>query len=295
MGIYDRHYYNDDDLEPIRMGWSSRSMVATLIIINAAVQLINMILGRENILVEYLSLRASDVGQPLNWYRFLTYGFVHSPDIQHVLFNMLTLFFLGNAVEQKYGKSEFLRVYLVSLILCGLTWALYRTVNRDMNAALLGASGAVTTVAMLFVFSFPQAVLRIWGVIPVKAWVLGVILVGGNLIGNADFNVSGKNQVAYDVHLFGAAFAAIYFFSKWNLGKLGKWWDKVIAYIPFSKKGLKIYKPAEENGLSNRTQKEADRILEKIHKEGQESLTSKERRFLEEYSRSVRNRRNRTP
>ncbi len=148
---------------------------------------------------------------------------------------------------------------------------------------------------MLFVFSFPQAVLRIWGVIPVKAWVLGVILVGGNLIGTADFNVSGKNQVAYDVHLFGAAFAAIYFFSKWNLGKLGKWWDKLIAYIPFSKKGLKIYKPAEENSLSNRTQKEADRILEKIHKEGQESLTSKERRFLEEYSRSVRNRRNRTP
>lgn len=275
------------------MGWSSRSIVTTLIIINAAVQIINLILGRENLLIQYLSLRAGDISQPLNWYRFLTYGFVHSPDIPHVFFNMLTLFVLGSAVEEKYGKSEFLRVYLVSLVLCGLAWALHRTVNREMNAAVLGASGAVTTIAMLFVFSFPHTVLRIWGIIPVKAWVLGILLVGGNIIGHLNIEVNGK-PIAYDVHLFGAGFAAVYFFSKWNLGKLGKWWDKVLSLIPFGRKGLKIYKPTEEHGISHRTQKEADRLLEKIHKEGQESLTSKERRFLEDYSRSVRNRRTRS-
>jgi hypothetical protein len=36
---------------------------------------------------------------------------------------------------------------------------------------------------------------------------------------------------------------------------------------------------------------EADRILDKIHRQGQSSLTSSERRFMEKYSRRVRQRR----
>ena len=291
MGIYDRHYYNDDDLEPLRIGWSPRSMVALLIVINGAIQLMNLILERSYPLTDFMALKANDLTAPLHWYRFLTYGFVHSSDITHVLFNMLTLFFLGNAVEQKYGKNEFLRIYLVSLVVCGLAWALHRMVKNDMNAAVLGASGAVTTISMLFVFSFPHAVLRVWGIVPVKAWVLGIILIGGNLLGTAQVQMAGRSQVAYDVHLYGAAFAAIYFFSRWNFGRLGKWWDKFLAFIPFGKKGPKIYRPSKENDISQRNQKEADRILAKIHSEGQDSLTSKERRFLEEFSRTIRKRR----
>lgn len=291
MGIYDRHYYNDDDLEPLRVGWSSRSMVTVLIVINAAVQLLNLILGRDNQLVGFLWLKPEALSQPLDWYRFLTYGFAHSQDITHLVFNMLTLFFLGNAVEQKYGRKEFLRIYLVSLVLCGIAWAFHKTVNRETNAILLGASGAVTTIAMLFVFSFPHAVLRIWGVIPVRAWVVGVLLVGGNLIGNSQIQIDGRPQVAYDVHLFGAGFAAVYFFSKWNFGRWPKWWEKLQRYLPFGRKGIRLHRPSDDGVISSRTQKEADRILDKIHQQGQDSLTSKERRFLEEYSRTVRKRR----
>jgi hypothetical protein len=35
--------------------------------------------------------------------------------------------------------------------------------------------------------------------------------------------------------------------------------------------------------------READRILEKIHASGKDSLTSREKKFLEKYSQSVRN------
>lgn len=288
MGIYDRHYYNDDDLEPIRMGWSARSMVSTLIIINAAIQLINLLLGRDNPLLRLLWLQTSEMAYPWNWYRFLTYGFAHSQDIMHVLFNMLTLFFLGRAVEEKYGRYEFLRIYLVSIVWCGIAWTISNVINGDRNSILVGASGGVTTIALLFVFSFPHAVLRIWGIIPIRAWMFGILLVGGNLVGTSQIYINGKTHVAYDVHLFGAAFAAAYFFSKWNIGKLGAWWNKLSTYIPFRKSRLKLHRPAQDNNASSRAQREADRILEKIHRDGQESLTSRERRFLEDYSRTVR-------
>ncbi len=42
----------------------------------------------------FLELRASDLAEPWNWYRFLTYGFVHG-DVMHLLLNMISLYFLG--------------------------------------------------------------------------------------------------------------------------------------------------------------------------------------------------------
>jgi len=294
MGIYERNYYHDDDLQPLRAPWSSRSMVSTLILVNAIVQILNFVLGRSNPLVQFLWLHPSDLQHPLQWYRFLTYGFAHSQDIMHILFNMLTLFFLGQAVEQKYGKKEFLRIYLVSVVLCGLAWAFSRTLSRDPNAVLLGASGAVTTIALLFVFSFPHAILRIWGIIPVKAWVVGILIVGGNLLGNSQVNINDRQQVAYDVHLFGAAFAAAYFFSKWNFSALPAPLAKFLKVLPFGRTRLRLHRPKEHNGISPKIQAEADRLLAKIHQNGQDSLTSKEKAFLEKYSRNVRRHRTRS-
>jgi membrane associated rhomboid family serine protease len=295
MGIYDRSYYQDDDLQPLRAPWSSRSVVSTLIIINAAVQVLNFVLGRANQIVQFLSLHPSDLSHPLSWYRFLTYGFAHSQDIMHIVFNMLTLFFLGQAVEQKYGKQEFLRIYLVSIVVCGLAWAVSHGLSRGSSGmSLIGASGAVTTIAMLFVFSFPHAILRIWGVIPVKAWVVGIIIVGANLLGNSQVNVNGGQQIAYDVHLFGAGFAAIYFFSGWNFSTIPSKLRKFQQYLPFAKTGLKVHRPSSGPDISPNIQREADRILDKIHKNGQDSLTKKEKLFLEKYSRNVREHRSRS-
>jgi membrane associated rhomboid family serine protease len=269
-------------------------MVSTIIIINAIVQLANFILGRNNPVVQYLWLHATDLSHPTQWYRFLTYGFAHSQDIMHILFNMLSLFFLGQAVEQKYGRNEFLRIYLVSIVLCGLAWTVSRTITRDPNAVLLGASGAVTTISMLFVFSFPHAILRIWGVIPVRAWVVGILIVGGNLLGNSQVSINDRQQIAYDVHLFGAGFAAVYFFSRWNFASLSRYWVKFLGYLPFGRTSLKLYRPDQEKEIPPKVQAEADRILDKIHRHGQDSLTNKERVFLERYSRDVRKHRSRS-
>jgi membrane associated rhomboid family serine protease len=286
MGIYDREYYQADELRPLRP-WDNKSMVTLLIIANVAIHIANFLFTRrEGAIANLLSLRPDDIVNPLGWYRLVSYGFVHDPgSIFHLVFNMLTLYFLGRQVEEKYGKWEFLRIYLVSLFLCGLGWCLLRYMSGNTLAQLVGASGAVTTVAMLFVFSFPQATLMLYGVIPIKAWVLGVMLVVMNLLG-------GSQTVAYDVHLIGAVLAAVYFYGKLDLAFIERFIHSTKTSLSSKRRGLKVLRPDDAPELAPaRDEQEADRILDKIHRMGKDSLTKREQAFLERYSRKVRKQR----
>jgi membrane associated rhomboid family serine protease len=314
MGIEDRNYYRDEPPRGLAPSWNGRSAIATIIIINVAVFVANALFGGSNdALTDYLVLPASlnamqqQSGQPerlerpppgalealegaqepsIPWYRyaqqvygFLTYGFTHDPSsIWHILFNMVGLWMLGRAVEEHYSKPEFFRIYLLSVLVCGFVWYF---IHRGENMALLGASGAVCTIYMLFVFNFPKTQLLIWGIVPMPAWVLGVALVVFNITGDASRNV------AFDVHLTGVAFAAAYFFLKWNFGRLGNLGDFSPAAISRRRK-LKLHQPSAR---TEKESEEADRILAKIHASGQSSLTSRERRFMEKYSKRVRKQR----
>ncbi len=294
MGIYDRDYYQGDSLRPLRP-WDNRSMVTLLIFANAAVYLANFIFGRglspdpsaaENSLglMRYLALKPESLFDPLQWYRLVTYGFAHDPkQIFHILFNMFSLYFLGRNVEDKYGKWEFFRFYMASIVVCGLVWSAMRWGQE--SGLVLGASGATTAVAMLFVYSFPQATLYLYGAIPVKAWVLGIIIIASNLFGSSEY-------IAYDVHLVGAAFASLYFFGNWSFSSLENWTDAVRTRFKKRRRGLKVHHPDQESPPStSKDEIESDRILEKIHREGKDSLTSREKSFLERYSREIREKR----
>ncbi len=295
MGIYDRDYYQGDELRPLRP-WDNRSMVTLLILVNAAVYLANFLFFRRALdgwgLMDLLALHSDSLYHPLQWYRFVSYGFAHDPrSIFHILFNMLTLYFLGRNVEDKYGKWEFFRFYMATIVVCGLVWALLRLGQGAAPAAVLGASGAVTAVAMLFVYSFPQATLYLYGAIPVKAWLLGVIIIVTNVF-------SSSTLVATDVHLVGAAFATAYFFGKWNFSGSADWLSGMQTRVKQHRRGLKIHRegpvaPHSSAAAPSPTKDEAesDRILEKIHREGADSLTAGERRFLERYSREIREKR----
>lgn len=291
MGIYDRDYYQGDDLRPLRP-WDNRSMVTLLIFANAAVYLANYLFFRRALdgmgLMDLLALKSDTLFQPLQWYRFVTYGFAHDPrSVFHILFNMLSLYFLGRNVEDKYGKWEFFRFYMVTIVVCGVAWSLFRWGQGSGAATVLGASGATTAVAMLFVFSFPQAVLYLYGAIPVKAWLLGVIIIATNVF-------SSSTYVATDIHLVGAAFATVYFFGKWDFSSVAYWFTGMQARFKQRRSGLKVHRPGAEQAATPSTSKdeaESDRILEKIHREGKDSLTSRERQFLERYSREIREKR----
>jgi membrane associated rhomboid family serine protease len=270
-------------------------MVTLLIIANGAIYLANFLFGRSLAaplpeqggglgLMGLLALYPGSLFDPLQWYRLVTYGFAHDPkQITHVLFNMLSLYFLGRNVEDKYGKWEFFRFYMSTIVVCGLVWALRHW--GETSGPVLGASGATTGVAMLFVYSFPQATLYLYGALPVKAWVLGIIIIASNLFGSRDY-------VAYDVHLVGAGFASLYFFGHWNFSSLENLISAIQTRFKQRSRGLKVHRPEHDSSPNtSKDEMESDRILEKIHREGKDSLTARERSFLERYSREIREKR----
>lgn len=291
MGIYDRDYYQDDQFRPMRP-WDNRSMVTLLIFANIAVFVANFLFtARTGELSRFLSLDATTLTNPVNWWQYVTYGFVHDYSggfPRHILFNMLSLYFLGRSVEEdKLGKWEFFRFYMVTLILCGILWS---GLHYGEPTHLLGASGAVTAVVMLFVFHYPQATVQLFFAIPVKAWVLGVLVIVSNLFSTTAMGENGEPRVAVDVHLIGAAFAAAYFYGRWNFGGIGRFFAGFKQAAKVKRSGLKVHDP-KSTAPPSKDEEEMDRLLRKITAEGEESLTKKERKFMERYSREVRKRR----
>ena len=287
MGIYDREYLRDE--RPPGIDFGQQSMVTRIVIVNAAVFLLNFLdlFGKDDWLSTTMAVEWNTIVQPWMWWKFLTAGFAHAADPQHILFNMLGLWFLGKPVEQALGKAEFLRFYLMAVVLGNIAWTTRQYLGFDPNPGgiALGASGAVTAVVMLFVFKFPRQTVLLFFVLPVPAWVLGVLVIVMNVWGVDVGTIQGA-RVAHDVHLVGAAFAAAYSWFNWNLGRVFPSFFRPFSFRKLkSKPKLKVHDP---EGYYRELDEEADRILDKLHTQGEDSLTARERRTLESYSRRMR-------
>jgi membrane associated rhomboid family serine protease len=295
MGIYDRDYYQAQ-----RPGISirgPRSVVGWLILINAAVFIADGLLtpsGSSITINGLLAARGDTLVKPWLWWQFLTYGFAHSswPFYVHIVCNMIGLWFFGPEIEEKYGSKEFLRLYLTMIVLGGVIWsATSMAQGPGDNLRLVGASGAVTGIVLLFTLNYPRRTILLFFVLPVPAWVLGIVIVATNVFG--DRGPAGDNTIAYGVHLTGIAFALAYHYFHWNLGRLveGRF---SLAWLK-RRPRLRVHDPdgfdsGDRQDRDDATAEE-DRILEKIHREGIDSLTRQERRTLEAASRRYRNRR----
>ena len=133
--------------------------------------------------IDWLAISGDTLMKPWMWWQFLTYGFTHDVgSINHLLFNMIGLFVFGRDVEYRLGRKEFLRFYLIAVILGGIVGSV--THLLDGNAGLtIGASGAVIGTSILFACFFPNRELLLMLVIPVKAWVMAIIFITVDLAG----------------------------------------------------------------------------------------------------------------
>jgi len=276
MGIYDRTYYRDEESGSLLSG---RSMVFVLIVINVVLFFLLSLFDRWP--VEYLELNSNLLRTPWQCWRLVTYGFVHIEPF-HILWNMLGLYFFGRPIEEIYGAREFLRIYLMLIIMSGLTWVLAEAAAGYQGHHCIGASGGVMGILILFVLHFPQQIIYLFGVFPLRAWVLGAIFLGVDLLGAIPS--AREDHVAHTAHLAGAFFAFIYYRTGWNLGRL------IPSRWPRLKRPtkLRLHDPeAEERQLA----RQVDAILEKISRDGEASLTKQERRTLEQASRRYQRRR----
>ena len=319
MGLQDRQYYQDrnewgrqwrpeDDQRRQSMFGAPPRAVYTLIIINVAIAVVDLFfprvvpeelvgvdgLTREQVAVaidaphwlgDFLALKTDVVQKPWRVFTLLTYGFVHSPldgrspGFWHLAGNMLVLYFLGQWVERRLGYYEFLRFYLVAIVLGGLAF-LVSSLLQGEDRAVVGASGAVSAVLMLFVFMYPREKVLLFFVLPIPAWLLGAIVVGGDIFSALNPN----NRIAVETHFAGLAFGAAYHYFGWNFRKFR---IERLGAVFKSRPKLKVHR----GGVDDTLQREADRVLKKIAEQGEGSLTSRERKTLKRYSEQVRRKR----
>jgi membrane associated rhomboid family serine protease len=315
MGIYDRDYYRDDE-GGFLANWSrSAQMTKSIVVVTVAVFVVQMATlrpgGQPGAFTEWLELVGSKVMRGEVW-RLLTYGFLHSTDILHIIFNMLIFWLVGRELEERHGPREFLAFYLVALVVSGLVFvgSTFLKLNQtDMDTPAVGASGAVTAALILFILHDPKRKILLFFVIPMPIWVLGVLFVGHDLLGMLSKPGEGDSgqRVAFAAHLGGAAFGALYFFSRARITGLVPGWPSRAAQraqprlrvrreeddsepeLPEAPEPLPP--PKADPDVDEHLEAQLDAVLAKVAKQGQGSLTSAERAVLHRASEVYRRRR----
>lgn len=140
-----------------------------------------------------------------HWYwQFFTYMFMHG-GLWHLLFNMLALFMFGMPVERKIGTREFVLFYFLVGTLSGIaSYIAFYLSGR--NVMLLGASGAIYGVMLLFSVFFPSAGVLLFGFIPMRASTLVLLYFCIEFFGS----VFASGSIGHSTHLFGLLFAFLY-------------------------------------------------------------------------------------
>ncbi len=179
------------------------NVTLVLIVLNILVFLINTLNPQSRI---YLSLVPQLIVQGGAYWEFITYMFVHA-SITHILFNMLGLFFFGFQVERRMGSSEFLLFYMLSGIGAGLVSFAVYILTGTYSVILLGASGAIFAVLLAYATFFPDSLIYVMGILPIRAPLLVLIYTGIELFSQI-FSVNAG--VAHLTHLAGFIVAYLY-------------------------------------------------------------------------------------
>lgn len=288
MGLYDRDYGRSS--EPGLQLSRPQTITMQLVVLTGCVYLAQMIFGPTGWVNQNLALDTLWYKKPWQFYQFLSYGFLHSLQaVQHILFNMYGLWLFGRDIEQRYGRQEFLSFYLSAIVIAGLVWNLSTLLSGDAGGGLIGASGGVVAVTILFALNFPHRKLLLMFLFPIPMWVLGCIIVLSDIFGALDN--SDISNVAFMAHLGGAAFAILYYRFRWNPGRwLFDKYSSLSSAQLRSRSKLKIHAPDDEQDVS-KSDEQVDEILKKIQAEGQDSLTRRERRILEKASQEYQRKR----
>ena len=265
------------------------SVVNKIIIVNVALFILQSF---SSTLTSCLSLSVPTAWQ---FWRFGTYMFVHSPyNLMHILFNMWSLYIFGKPVEERLGPITFLKLYVSSGIIGGVSWILF---NLNSTIPLVGASGAIFGVmaaaAMLFpnmqiILLFPPVTLT------VKTLVICLAIINIIMIYNVNSNI------AYLAHLGGLLGG--YLFTRKFLSEHRRrrtyftGGGSGIGSLVRSMKSTLTHKVSTNNKQTPDLQfitkekttddddiitSEIDPILDKIGKYGMQSLTAGEKKILE--------------
>ncbi|MBT5734758.1 rhomboid family intramembrane serine protease, partial [bacterium] len=189
------------------------------------------------------------------------------------LLNMLGLWVFGRELEQAWGKSKFLKYYFLTGIGSGLITYLFQ---MSSDNPVIGASGAVYGILLAYGISFPNRMLYIWGLIPVRSIWLVVIM--GSI---AFFGLLGRaDGISHVTHISGMLIGYIFLKKKWQLADIIFAMRKKTVEFQVQRKEDRALKKKYIN-------RDIDIILEKIKEVGFSGLSNEEQSKLYEASKNL--------
>ena len=206
-------------------------------------------------------------------WQLVTYMFLHG-GFGHIFFNMLTLWMFGTNLERQWGTREFLKFYFITGIGAGIITFL---VTYNSVVPTIGASGAIFAVLVAYAMLYPDQIVYIWFLFPIKVkyLVMGMLALGVLAAWNGS-----HDGIAHFTHLGGALIAYLYIKQDWRLASIGN---------PFKRFRHKYRTKTimKQNRRSTEIMDEVDRILDRINEVGYENLTERERKVLENASKQL--------
>ena len=208
------------------------------------------------------------------FWQFLTYMFLHG-SIFHLFFNMYALFLFGRPLEQRWCWKEFLFFYLTTGIGAGIV-TFFWNLMRNPFIPTIGASGAIFGIVLAFGLEFPETVLLLFFIIPVRAKYAAFIFGGIELVMILTGSLQG---IGHLTHLAGLLFGYLYYLFRIR----GVWIQTHRISRKSTKPGLLL---VNRDALIQKALK----VREKLAR-GQ-SLNRSEHSFLNKLRESYRNSRN---
>lgn len=232
------------------------------------------------------------------YYRLVTPAFLHA-GWEHLLLNMISLYLFGSLIEARFGRGQFLLIYFGAVV-GGNLLSLY--VHRHHDYLAYGASGGVCGVIFAYTLLFPGGRLAPF-FLPfyMPAWLYAIGFMLWSFYGLRQ----NRDNIGHDAHL-GGAILGLLIAAALNPRLASLNWKifllvlgaalLLLGYLWFNPLFLPLlsYRRHARRQASlpayKRENLEVDALLEKISRQGIDSLSPEERAVLEDVSRKYRRR-----
>lgn len=196
--------------------------------------------------------------QPWRW---ITYQYLHG-GAGHFFFNMIGVYFFLPSLELMWGWKKAFAFYTAGGIVAGVTYGLLRLLMwGGFDPGLIGASGSIFAALGAVALLSPQRqLILLFFPVPIR---VAAALFGAFFL----LSAIADRDLSNAAHLGGLAFG---FFAPWIAGpwmyRFRRNWEK---------------RQAQRQTVAERDEQETiDRILQKVHQNGMNSLSWSERRTL---------------
>jgi membrane associated rhomboid family serine protease len=190
--------------------------------------------------------------QPWRW---ITYAYLHGSG-GHIFWNLLGLYFFLPPLERVWGWRRAFAFYTIGTIVAGVTFGLLCLLFPF--GGLIGASGGILAALGACAYLFPE--MTFLGIIPIRvaAALFGILYL---------LTIAGDKDASNAAHLGGLVFGffAPYYGSRFSSRFL---------------EGFKRHRRQREIIAEQEESQTIDRILQKVHDHGMNSLTRGEKNAL---------------